>query len=90
MSAENADRFNELDDEVKEFLRKASADQIQTLTYLSRIPETEIKGMMKFFRDTRAVGWFLRWAIITLVAIFLGAVTIGENIAKVLGWMRSP
>ncbi len=29
---------------------------------------------------------FMRWLIVTLVAIFIGGVALGENIAKVAGW----
>ena len=43
---------------------------------------------MKMFRDIKAVSKFLRWLIVTLVAIFIGGVALGENIAKVAGWMK--
>lgn len=44
--------------------------------------------MMKMFRDVKAVSRFLRWLIITIVAIFVGTVAVGENAMKVIAWLK--
>lgn len=85
---ENAHRFDELDEEVKDLWRRMHPDQVASIAYLSTIPRDELRSIMKMYRDIKAVGWFLRWAVITIVAIFIGAVALGENIMKVIGWFR--
>lgn len=85
---EPAQRLVELDPTVQELLNRLDPENVDTLKYISSIPRDELKGMMKMYRDMKAVGWFMRWVILTLVAIFIGAVTIGENIVKVIGWIK--
>lgn len=86
--SDDAKRFDELDEKVKAMLRRMSPDQVETLTYLSSIPQTEVRGLIKLFRDLRAVGWFGRWLILSVVAVFIGAVALGESIAKAMSWFR--
>jgi hypothetical protein len=38
------------------------------------------------FRDIRVAGRFMRWLIVTLLAIFIGEVMPGESLAKVTRW----
>jgi hypothetical protein len=85
---EAARRFEELDPRVKDMLRRMSPDEVETLTYVSTIPKDELRGLMKFIRDLRAIGWFARWLILGAIALFLLAVTVSENIMKFLGWIR--
>lgn len=87
-TADEARRFDELDPKVKDMLRRMAPEQVETLTYLSTIPRDEVRGMMKMFRDMKAVGWFVRWLVITIVAIFITTVAVGENIGKVIRWMK--
>lgn len=87
--SEDARRFDELDEEVKSMLRHLSHEEVQTLTYLSTIPKDELSGMMKIYRDFRAVGWFAKWLILATVSVFIGAVALGESIARALAWFRS-
>lgn len=41
---------------------------------------------MNMFRDIRVAGRFMRWLIVTLLAIFIGEVMPGEYLAKVTRW----
>lgn len=88
MTDERAQRFNQLDGTVQDLLTRMKPEHVETLEYLSTLPREEVRGLMKMFRDIRAVSRFVRWLIVTLVAIFIGGVALGENIAKVAGWMR--
>ena len=87
-ASQPSQRFNELDEKVQEMLSQLKPDHVKTLEYLSTLPKEEVQGLMKMFRDIKAVSKFLRWLIVTLVAIFIGGVALGENIAKVAGWMK--
>lgn len=84
----HAQRFNELDPAVQDLLSRMRPENVDTLEYLSTLPREEVRGLMKMFRDIRAVSRFMRWLIVTVVAIFIGGVALGENIAKVAGWWR--
>ena len=88
MTDDRAQRFGELDEAVQELFSRMKPEHVDTLEYLSTLPKDEVRGLMKMFRDIKAVSKFLRWAIVTLVAIFIGGVALGENIAKVAGWMK--
>ena len=41
---------------------------------------------MNMFRDIRVAGRFMRWLIVTLLAIFIGGVMPGEYLAEVTRW----
>lgn len=84
----HAERFRELDPAVQDLLSRMKPEHVETLEYLSTLPRDEVRGLMKIFRDIRAVSRFMRWLIVTVVAIFIGGVALGENIAKVAGWWR--
>lgn len=88
MTDDRAQRFGELDEAVQELLSRMKPEHVDTLEYLSTLPRDEVRSLMKMFRDIKAVSKFLRWAIVTLVAIFIGGVAVGENIAKVAGWVK--
>lgn len=81
-------RFNELDQNIKDLLSKLEPGEVETLKYLSTIPKDEARSMMKLYRDIKAVGWFMKWLIIGMVGLFIGTVALYENILKVYGWMR--
>lgn len=84
----HAHRFAELDPAVQDLLSRMRPEHVDTLEYLSTLPRDEVRGLMKMFRDIRAISRFMRWLIVTIVAIFIGGVALGENIAKVAGWIR--
>nr|WP_295465161.1 hypothetical protein [Mesorhizobium sp.] len=88
--SDDATRFDQLDEDVKALLRRLSPAEVETLTYLSTIPKDELRGMMKMFRDVRAVSWFLRWLFFAVAAVFVTASALGESFAKVMHWFRGP
>lgn len=83
-----ATRFDELDEEVKDMLRKLEPENAQTLKYMASIPKDELKSMMKMYRDIKAVSKFFRWMIISIVAVFLATMAVGENILKLIAWLK--
>lgn len=89
MNDDRAQRFGELDETVQDLLFRMKPEHVETLEYISTLERDEVRGLVKMFRDVKAVSRFLRWAIVTLVALFVGGVALGENIAKVVGWVRS-
>lgn len=85
-----ANRFNQLDPKVQDMLSKLEPSEVETLKYIVTIPKDEFRGAVKMYRDFRAVSGFMRWLIITIVAVFIGAVSLGEQIGKIIGWMKGP
>lgn len=73
---------------MQDLLSHLKPEHVETLEYLSTLPKDEVLGLMKMFRDIKAVGTFLHWLTVTLMAIFIGGVALGENIAKVAAWMK--
>ena len=84
-----AEKFNQLSQPVQEMLRHLNQQEVETLEYVSTIPKDELRGMMKMYRDSKAVIWFIRWSILALIAIFGGAVLVGENVLKVIAWFKT-
>jgi len=85
-----AEKFNELDPKVQQMLRLMTPAEVETLEYVSTIPMSELKGMMKWWRDAKAVGWFVKWLILFSFGLFIGIVTLWESVLKVIGWMKGP
>lgn len=73
-------KFTDLDPKVQEFLDRLGPDNVETLKYLAGVPKEELQGLMKFIRDSKAVGWFMKWAILSLFGLFLAAVSIGQGL----------
>ncbi|MBN9135322.1 MAG: hypothetical protein J0I92_04645 [Phyllobacterium sp.] len=85
MTDDRAQRFGELDEAVQELLSRMKPEHVETLEYLSTLPKDEVRGLMKMFRDIKAVSKFLRWAIATLVAIFIGALLSARTSPRLWG-----
>lgn len=83
-----AHRFNELSPKVQEMLSGLKSEEVDTLEYLSTIPKEEARGMMKMYRDVRAVGKFFTWLIVGVVGMFIGAVSVGESVMKFIAWLK--
>jgi hypothetical protein len=88
----NSDR-SEIDrEELFELIRKAAAAPLpvayadvpkETREWLNALrPEdlAEISEAVRFMRSARVVGRFGRWALITFVTVFGGAVTFGDKL----------
>jgi len=81
-------RLVELPEETREFLAGLRPDELETLQAIVELPAEDVRDGFKLVRDMRTVGRFGRWLILTVVAIFIGTVTLWENGLKVIGWMK--
>jgi hypothetical protein len=68
--ANPVDRFAHLPEETREWLEQLRQDDIE-----------EIRSAIRFMREVKTVGKFGKWALITVVSTFTGAVLLGEKIA---------
>ena len=48
----------------------------------------ELRDAIEFVRAVRTVSRFLKWVIITIVAIFLSIVSLGEGLIKMKAWFK--
>jgi len=71
--ANPVDRFAHLPEETRKWLEQLREDDI-----------TEIHEVIKFMREVKTVGKFGKWALITIVSTFTGAVLLGEKIGIAL------
>lgn len=72
-------RFDDLPDEIKDFLINLRPDEVKTLA----------EGI-RLVNAVHTVGAFVKWLIVGIVGIFFGVVMLGESIAKVVAWFRPP
>lgn len=62
-----------------------------TQDFLIDLKEDEVDDLheaMEFVRSVRTVSRFLKWCIITLFAIFLSFVSLGEGLIKMKAWFK--
>ena len=72
-----AQRFASLPEHVKQFLRELRPEEIH-----------ELKEGIEMLRNISTVSKFLKWLIISIVAIFVTVVSLGESVAKVFKWFK--
>lgn len=70
--------FEDLDPAVQDFLANLDAEKLG-----------EVREALQFWRATRTVSKFLRWCLITFVAVFLTMAALGEAFGKIWGWLIS-
>lgn len=68
--------FKELPDSTKEFLRNLRAEDIE-----------EINQAMIMAKTIRTMGNVMKWVSITIVAVFMGAASLGDALIKVKGYI---
>lgn len=74
-----AHRFNELPPETQEFLSQLEKEDIKTL-----------KDGLRLVMAMQTVGTFMKWLIVCVVGMFIGAVMFYENAMKVYAWLGGP
>ncbi|GAB4071795.1 hypothetical protein KHC28_00500 [Ancylobacter sonchi] len=75
--AESA-QFDDLDPKVREFLADLDEEKV-----------AELEEAIRFTRATKTVSKFLKWCVITVVAMFITTAALGEAIQKIWGWFIS-
>lgn len=67
----------DVDPEVARFLHNLREEDVALL-----------KASINFMRSAQTMGRFVKWMVITAVGAFLGAIALGEGIAKFWHWIR--
>lgn len=75
--SERPKRMIELPEHTQDFLIGLQKDEVE-----------DLHEAMEFIRSIRTVSRFLKWCIITIVAIFLSFVSLGEGILKMRAWFK--
>lgn len=89
MNEQNAaSRFDQLDETVKDMLRKLEPDEVENLKYIATIPKGELRAMMKFFRDGAAVTRFGKWLLFGGIAMILLGSQVSDAAIKIVSWFR--
>lgn len=70
--------FEDLDDEVKEFLLSLDKEKV-----------SKLNEAVRFYDASKTVSKFLRICLYTTVAIFITTAALGEAIQKIWGWVTS-
>ena len=71
--------MTELPPKTREFLARLSEEDLDTL-----------EDGVKLVNAMRRVGRVMRWVIVGVAGIFLGAVLLWEAVLKVIGYVRTP
>lgn len=88
--AENntADRFPDLDEKTKDWLRKIEAEEIDNIKYLASIPKAEMRATMKMLRDAQAAARYARWVVIGGVGLLILGSQASDAVIKILAWFK--
>ncbi|WP_428029831.1 hypothetical protein [Ancylobacter sp.] len=70
--------YDDLNPKVREFLADLDEEKV-----------AELEEAIRFTRATKTVSRFLKWCLITVVAVFLTTAALGEAIGKIWGWITS-
>lgn len=81
-------RLAELPEETRLFLAGLRPDELDALSALVKMPSQDIEEGFKLVRDFRTVTRALRWTILTVIAIFIGGITLYENFLKFIGYLK--
>jgi hypothetical protein len=70
------DNFTELSPRVREFLGSLTEEKVE-----------ELEAAIDFSRATKTVSKFVKWCLITMVAIVVAAAAFGEAVQKIWAWI---
>lgn len=88
MSEKIPEKMVELPAKTREFLAGLRPDELETLEAITKEPADEVAEVFRLVRDLRTVMKYMRWLIITAIALFLGSMALYENIIKFIGYMQ--
>lgn len=71
------EKFIDLPEHTKEFLTKLRPEEIK-----------ELEEILILFRSMETVSKFMKWVLITIVAIFITIVSLGEGLLKMMKWWK--
>lgn len=82
------ERLVELPEPIRNWLADLRDDELKTLQEVVKMPADDVRDGFKMVRDLRTVGRFVRWLIISAVAVFIATVALYENVLKVFAWFK--
>ncbi len=82
------ERLVELSSDTREWLAGLREGELETLKAIVEQPADDVHEFFAIVNKLRTAFWLTRWLIITMLALFLGTVTLYENILKVLGYLK--
>lgn len=75
----DAKRFDDLPEKTQQFLVGLRPDEVDTLN-----------DGIRLVRSIATVGAFVKWCIVGVLGIAVGAVMLGESVGKIIAWFRPP
>lgn len=75
----DAKKFDDLPERTKQFLSDLRPDEVDTLN-----------DGIRLVRSIATVGAFVKWCIVGVLGLAVGAVMLGESAAKIFSWFKPP
>jgi hypothetical protein len=88
MSEELPEKMVELPKDTRAFLARLRPDELETLEAIVAMPAEDVRDGFRMVRDMRTVGKFMRWLILSMIALFVGSIMLYENVLKFLGYFK--
>jgi hypothetical protein len=88
MSEELPEKMVELPERTRAFLAGLRPDELKTLEAIIEMPAEDVREGFRMVRDMRTVGKFMRWLLLSMIALFVGSIMLYENIQKAIGYLK--
>jgi hypothetical protein len=82
-----ADLFRHLNPKTREWLGELRADEVEQLKQLSLEDLRALIEFLRYWRSTKVLGKFVKWAAITIVVMFIMGVKFGDSVATAWHWI---
>ncbi len=88
MSDDAPEKMVELPEKTRAFLAGLRPDELKTLEAIIEMPAEDVREGFRMVRDIRTVGKFMRWLLVSMIALFVGSIMLYENIQKAIGYLK--
>ena len=88
MREELPEKMVELPEKTRAFLAGLRPGELKTLEAIIEMPAEDVREGFRMVRDMRTVGKFMRWLLLSMIALFVGSIMLYENILKVIGYLK--
>jgi hypothetical protein len=69
------DRFAHLPEPTRQFLEELRPEDLD-----------DYRKILRGFRNTSTIVWFVKWFLVTMAGFFVATITFGESFLKMLSW----